>query len=125
MNARMNTNIEVINPHLWAVKFSWLPWISELKLNLDPAIPTDEQVLAISDEKVIVLNADNVHFPLYRDTLCILSGVTSKALNEELLEYERMKNRGAKTEAYLLMLQIESKRRKLAAKPAHYHTRKG
>jgi len=111
----MNTNIEVINPHLWAVKFSWLPWISDLKVNLDPAYSSDEQVCAISSDGILILNIDNPLFSLYRKNFPMFQKKKPKILKRELLKLERMVKKSDLEEVYLAMLQLEVERRRIAA----------
>lgn len=112
MNTRMNTNIEVINPHLWAVKFSWLPWISELKLNLDPAYSSDEQVLAISDDGIIILNKDNPLYQLYRTHCPKYQKYKPKILKTLLADLESVAKRTNIQEDHRLMIQLELERRR-------------
>jgi hypothetical protein len=54
----MNKNIEIINSHLWAVKFSWLPWITDIKLEANPGYPLEKELARTTKEGIIILNAD-------------------------------------------------------------------
>ena len=89
----MNQNIEIISKNLWAVKFNWLPWIPEIQLKLDPSIPINEQILAVSDKGIIVLNADNQFLLLYKNNLRYLQKLKPKVLRNELFSYERIKKK--------------------------------
>ena len=58
----MNRNIEVINPYLWAVKFSWLSWISDITIERNPNIPPERELARTTKEGILILNADFPHY---------------------------------------------------------------
>ena len=121
----MNKNIEVINPHLWAVKFSWLPWLSDLEVNLDPAYSSDEQILAISDEGIVLLNKDNQVYQLYRTYFPRFQHLKPKILRQLLMALESIPHRTSVQEVQKLIIQLELERRKKVGisdgKPSKYN----
>ena len=54
----MNKNIEVINDHLWAVKFSYIPYIEEIVYKPDPCKPAYTEYAMVTTEGLVILNKD-------------------------------------------------------------------
>ena len=63
----MNKNIEVINKHLWAVKFSLLPFIKEIEYRPVESIPIEEEPGRIAEGGILILK---VNFQKIGDEIC-------------------------------------------------------
>lgn len=113
---KMNQNIEVINKHLWAVKFSFLPFISEISYKPDSEIPLEEQFGSISDDGVIILNKDYKGYTILRDNLYRVMSDTNRNLKKKKKYLEGKKGKSLWESFYLTMVNIELVRRKLIDK---------
>ena len=109
----MNTNIEVINPHLWAVKFSWLPWISDISIELDSSIPIEHEIYRIIPKGIMVLNMDNEMFPLYAEQFPIFQKKKLKELKHKRDILEKVASRNFGQELYLAIVLAELNRREI------------
>jgi len=54
----LNKNIEVINDHLWAVKFLYIPYIEEIDYQPDPCISAYDEFGRVTNEGLLILNKD-------------------------------------------------------------------
>ncbi|MEI8200544.1 MAG: hypothetical protein WCG21_10810 [Eubacteriales bacterium] len=54
----MNKNIEVINDHLWAVKFLYIPYIEEINYQPDPCTSAYDEFGRVTNEGLLILNKD-------------------------------------------------------------------
>jgi len=108
----LNKNIEIINKNLWAVRFSWLPWISDINIELDPSIPVEHEVCRIADNGILILNADNPMFPLYKEQFPIFQKKKTDKLQQKINMLKSLKTRNQGQELYLAIGMIELNCRK-------------
>ncbi len=108
----MNQNIEVINKHLWAVKFSFLPFISEIDYKPDAEIPAYEEFGRVTNGGLLILNKDYPGFQIFKDWFPKLMKKKDKQLNREIRAAQVLKNKNDWQIAYSAMLQVEAERRK-------------
>jgi len=108
----MNQNIEVINKHLWAVKFSFLPYISEIDYKPDDEIPAYEEFGRVTNEGLLILNKDYPGFRILKDLLPKLMKKKDKELIKEIKASQALKNKSDWQNVYAAMLQVEAERRK-------------
>ncbi len=107
----MNQNIEVINEHLWAVRFSYLPFIAEIDYLPDPTVPIYEEPGRITNDGLMLLNKDNRGYPMLKDMFPKLMKKSDKQLKRELITGNKLKNKNAYQTLYAAMLQVEQERR--------------
>lgn len=107
----MNKNIEVINSHLWAVKFSFLPFISEINYVPDAKIPIHEESGRITNEGILILNKDYPAFHILKDWFPKLMEKKDRQLKKEIEASKVLKNKNDWQNAYASMLQVEIERR--------------
>lgn len=106
-----NNNIEVINKHLWAVKFSLLPFIQEIDYKPDPEVPAYEEFGRVTNDGLLILNKDYPGFRILKDLLPKLMKKKDKQLNSEVKKLLDLKNKTDWQNAYAAMLQVEMERR--------------
>ncbi|KMY49237.1 hypothetical protein [Peribacillus loiseleuriae] len=107
----MNRNIEVINKELWAVKFCFLPYITEIDYLPDPEIPMFEEPGRITNDGLMLLNKDHKGYPLLKGMFPKLMKKSNKQLKKELFLGKRLKNKTANQILYASMVQVEIERR--------------
>ena len=112
----MNPNIKIINPHLWAVRFSWLQWIPDITIELNPAIPVEHEVYRILPNGVMLLNLDNSIYPLYEEQFPIFQKKKVKELRHRRDVLQKVETKNYGQELYLLICSAELKRRKFERK---------
>jgi len=108
----MNQNIEIINPHLWAVRFSFLPFISEIDYKPDSEIPAFEEFGRVTNEGLLILNKDYPGYKILKEWLPKLMNKKDKQLYKEIKASQALKNKTDWQTVYALMLQVEAERRK-------------
>jgi hypothetical protein len=107
----MNQNIEVINPQLWAVKFSFFPFISEIEYTPDSEVPPGEESGCITNDGLIILNKDHPGYDLLKDLFPKLMMKTSRQLKKQLKTAKLMKSKSIYENLYATMLVVEAERR--------------
>jgi len=108
----MNKNIEIINEHLWAVKFSFLPFISEIDYKPDPEIPAYEEFGRVTNDGLLILNKDYPGFQILKEWMPKLMKKKDKQLNKEIKASQVLKNKTDWQNVYAAMLQVEAERRR-------------
>lgn len=108
---KMNQNIEIINKHLWAVRFSFLPFISEIDYKPDSEIPAYEEFGRVTNDGLLILNKDYPGYKIFKEWLPKLMKKKDKQLNKEIKAAQALKNKTDWQIVYALMLQVESERR--------------
>lgn len=108
---KVNQNIEVINKHLWAVKFSFLPFISEIDYKPDSEIPAYEEFGRVTNDGLLILNKDYPGYKIFKEWLPKLMKKKDKQLNKEIKAAQALKNKTDWQIVYALMLHVESERR--------------
>lgn len=108
---KVNQNIEVINKHLWAVKFSFLPFINEIDYKPDSEIPAYEEFGRVTNDGLLILNKDYPGYKIFKEWLPKLMKKKDKQLNKEIKAAQALKNKTDWQIVYALMLQVESERR--------------
>ncbi len=107
----MNQNIEVINKHLWAVRFDHLPFISEIDYKPDPGIPAYEEFGRVTNDGVLILNKDYPGFRILKEWIPKIMRKKDKQLLKEVKASKVLKNKTDWQTVYSSMLQVESERR--------------
>lgn len=107
----MNQNIEVINNHLWAVRFSFLPYISEIDYKPDSEVPAYEESGCIINNGVLLLNKEHPGFEILKDYFPKIMNKTDKQLKKELNNANLIQNKTDWQNLYHSLLQVESERR--------------
>ena len=107
----MNQNIEVINKHLWAVKFSYIPFISEIEYKPDGEIPAYQECGRITNDGILILNKDYPGFKFLIDLLSKLMKKRDKHLHKEIKAFQLQKNTSVMDQIYSSGLQVEIERR--------------
>lgn len=107
----MNTNIEIINPHLWAVRFSWLPWISDITIERNPDIPPDRELARTTKEGILILNADFQHYEQAKAGFLKMQKTSLQDLNESWEALHSVPNKTAIQTLVQAMLVLEIDRR--------------
>lgn len=107
----MNQNIEVINKHLWAVKFSFLPFISEIDYKADPEIPAYTEFGRVTSEGLLILNKDYQGFEILKSLFQKLMKKNDKQLTKEIKASQILNNKTDWEKVYANGLQVEAERR--------------
>lgn len=107
----MNPHIEVINQHLWAVRFSFLQYIKDIEYKPDPEIPMDQEFGRISKEGILILNKDHKAYPLIKEFLPKLMKKSQKDLIGELDRTALIKNKQLRDCVYRITVMLEIQRR--------------
>lgn len=107
----MNQNIEVINKYLWAVKFRFIPFISEIEYKPDPQIPAYEEFGQVTNDGLLILNKDYLVYAFLKDMFQKLMKKEDKQLKNEIEVLRDLKNKNEWHGLYAAMLQVEVERR--------------
>ena len=107
----MNKNIEVINPDLYAVRFSLIPLMSDIDYKPDNEVPAYEEPLRVSNDGVIVLNKDNQLFEILKSQFPKTMKKKDKQLKKELNYLKSAKNKTDYHWIYLGIVEAEMQRR--------------
>ncbi len=107
----MNKNIEVINPHLWAVRFNLIPLIPEIDYKPDSEIPAYTEFGRVTNDGVLILNKDYPGFRILKEWMPRVMRKKDKQLKKEIKVSQGIKNRTDWQMVYSSMLQVESERR--------------
>lgn len=107
----MNKNIEIINSHLWAVRFNLIPLIPEIDYKPDSEIPEFEEFGRIVNNGVLLLNKDYKGYSILKEWFPKLMKKTDKQLIKEIKTGQTLNNKSDWELIYALMLQIELERR--------------
>ncbi|NBJ16632.1 MAG: hypothetical protein FNP40_13940 [Dehalobacter sp. 4CP] len=106
----MNKNIEVINNRLWAVKFSFLQFISEIDYKPDSKMVYEEPAHIVNDG-ILLLNKDCPGFEILKDYFPRIMIKKDKQLKKELTNAKHIKNKTHWDNLYHGMIQVEAERR--------------
>lgn len=84
----MNKNIEVINEHLWAVKFSYIPYIDEIEYKADPDTPAYTETVRLANNGLLLLNKDCKYFDTIRKIFTKIMKLCDKQLKFEMEHFK-------------------------------------
>lgn len=107
----MNQNIEVINNHLWAVKFSFIPFISEIEYKPDPEFPAYKEPARLLSDGLLILNKDDPNFEIWKHLFQRLMKKTDKQLKKELKKSQLLGEKTIWQKIYADGIQVEVERR--------------
>jgi hypothetical protein len=107
----LNQNIELINKHLWAVRFSFLPFISEIDYNPDEEVAAYQEFGRVTNEGLLILNKDYPGYRIFKEWMPKLMKKKDKALTKEIKASQALMNKTDWQVAYAAMLQVEAERR--------------
>jgi hypothetical protein len=107
----MNPNIEVINKKLWAVRFSYLPYIQEIQIIPDKAFPIEDEPGRIAPGGLMILNKDYRGYDILKDLFPKLMKKKERIIEKELKAGQTLKEKSNWQNLYYAMLQVEKERR--------------
>ncbi len=107
-----NLNIEVINPDLWAVRFSLIPLIPQIKGNLDPTIPADQNPFWVTTSGAMLLNKDHRFYSVIKLVYTKVMKMKFLRLKAELNKISKLKHKSPKQTIYWACLKTEIDRRR-------------
>lgn len=107
----MNPNIEVIAPNLYAVRYSYIDWISDIDITVDPSIPLIEEPGRITKDGVMVLNKDHPGYLVLKNCFLVLQKKKDKAIKQLVQESNKVKHKTEIQNLHHFMLQVELERR--------------
>lgn len=111
----LNRNIEFIIPgKLAAVKFSYIPFIPEIKYTQDPDQPAYTEACRITDDGIFLLNKDLPSYELMKDTMREIIRLPLHRLNRKRSKLANKKNQTPYEALYGLCLEAELERREKA-----------
>ncbi len=106
----MNTHIEVLTPHLWAVRFSYLEYIFETDCKSN-VVPIQEESGVITKDGILILNEDNQNYQLLKEWFSKLMKRATKQLKRELVTKSKQHNTDMYQLLYIAMIQVELERK--------------
>lgn len=113
----MNKNIEIIVPgKLAAVKFSYIPFISDIQYTPDSEVRAYSEPLRITDDGVFLLNKDHPSYESLKNVLVPMTRLSEKQLHRKHGKLAKTPNVDKITETYKLCMEAEMERRKKAQK---------
>lgn len=109
----LNRNIEVINPNLYALKFSHIPYIKEIDYKPYEDIPAYHEPMRIDRANgIILINKDHAGYELVKNALVrAMSKPKNGQLERELLMLKKQKNKDKYMIFYESALMVELERR--------------
>lgn len=107
----MNQHIEVINDHLMAVKFSYIPFIKEIDYRPDNEIPMFEEPGRISTNGTLLLNKDYTGYAIIKSMYPEVMRKSDKRIQKELISAVRIREKTPRQIIYISMLELEKERR--------------
>ena len=108
-----NPNIEIINPSLWAVRFSLIPMIPQISYKPDPECRLETLPGQLSPDGIMLLNKDYRLYERIRKTTLIAMGLNDRVLKKEIAEFSKVPAKNPGHVIYLYCLRAEVERRKL------------
>lgn len=91
-----NANIEVLAPDLWAVRFSWISMIPQIKFTRITDTPLNKIPGQLSPEGVIVLNKDYLLYEDIKRLFLAAVKMSNRTLKKEVAKVQKI-NTDAKT----------------------------
>ena len=111
----MNKNIEIIIPgKLAAVKFSYIPFISEIKYTPDQDQQAYTEACRITDDGVFLLNKDRPGYELMKSVMREIISLPLHRLRRKRSKLASKRNQTPYEELYGLCLEAELERREKA-----------
>ena len=115
----LNRNIEFIIPgKLAAVKYSYIPFIQEIKYTPDPDQPAYTEACRITDDGIFLLNKDLPGYELMKGIMREVIPISIHRLHRKRLKLANKKTRTPYEELYGLCLDAELERREKAKRGA-------
>lgn len=107
----MNHNIEVINEHLWAVRFSLIPFIKEIEYTPDEIIPAYQEPCRVANDGLLILNKDYKGYELLKGIMLKVIKKSDRQIKKELRLNVILKNKDIFKTVYVFALKTEEERR--------------
>lgn len=109
----VNKNIEIINPSLYALRFSLIPFIKEIEYKPYDEIPAYQEPMRLDRSNgILLLNKDHAGYELVKDAaLKAMSKRKNGQLERELLILKHKKNKDKYMIFYETALMVELERR--------------
>lgn len=107
----LNPNIEIINPDLWAVRFSFIPYINEIDYKPDDKIAAYKEPGRITNDGLLIINKDYAGYPILKDLFPKLMKKKDRKLVKELNNALKAANKTEWENLYASMIQVEMERR--------------
>ena len=108
-----NPNIEVINKNLWAVRFSLIPFMSQISYKPDPEVPIEQVPGQFGPDGIMVLNKDFKHYELVRKATEAVMKLKPRQIRKELDSLRRYHANQPLQVIYRYCLLAELERRKV------------
>ena len=109
----MNRNIEIIIPgKLAAVKFSYIPFISEINYNPVEGIKPYSEYGSITDQGMLLLNKDIPSYETLKKVFMSIMPLSYAKLNWQRSKLTAKQQRSLFDEINLLCIELEQERRK-------------
>jgi len=111
----MNRNIEIIVPgKLAAVKFSYIPFISDIQYTPDSEVQAYTEPLRITDGGMFLLNKDHPSYESLKNVLAPLTRLSEKQLHRKHSKLAKAPKVNKLSETYMLCIEAEMERREKA-----------
>lgn len=116
---KLNQNIEVINPHLWSVRFSLLPWIPDIKVEERPDYPLHKEMCRNIKGGIMLLNADHKDYSRFREGFLYLQKMKFDDLKKvwEMLHGTPNKTDVQVVKQAMIRMEIDRRNREEPKKP--------
>ena len=111
-----NPNIEVINKNLWAVRFSLIPFMSQISYKPDPEVLIEQVPGQFGPDGIMVLNKDFKHYELVRKATDAVMKLKPRQIRKELDNLGRFPANQPRQVIYRYCLMAELERRKVVKK---------
>jgi len=110
-----NPHIEVLNEHLWSVRFSLLPYIPQLNFTVGPDTDMTKEPFGLMPEGIVVLNKDMKTYPQIKAGYLGVMKLNSRQIDKELNLFSVgvLKRNNIKGMIYHACLLLEKERKKL------------
>lgn len=108
-----NPHIEVLNKNLWAVRFSLLPYIPQIRYKPDPEVPVEQVPGQFGPDGIMVLNKDFKHFELVKKATEAVMKLKPRQIEKELDSLRRSPPNQPLQVIYRYCLLAELERRKV------------
>lgn len=112
-----NSNIEIINKNLWAVRFSLIPYIPQLSIThkegTEAAPSMDDLELTFTPDGKTVLNKDHKYYTYFRQAAISAMKLKPRQIRKELADLAKQPVNKPMPIIYRYCLMAELERRKI------------
>ena len=111
-----NPNIEIINRHLWAVRFSLIPMIPQISITHKEGTESTDLnrlELTFTPDGIMVLNKDQKYYNLFRKAAVSAMMLKPRQIRKELVDLAKQPMNQPLPMIYRYCLMAELERRKI------------